>query len=330
MRRRDLIKGLVGSAAAWSLAARAQQTDQVRRIGVLWPWAESDPVARSWATAFATRLRELGWVEGSNLRIDHRWAGGDMTRITTLAKELVELQPDVLLGTVSTAALVLRQYTLAIPIVFVQTTDPVASGLVTNLARPEGNTTGFAVAAEFGIGGKWLEMLKECAPGLNRAALLFDPATPTSAFYVRAMEPAARSLGVQLLPFPMQSDADIERAFAEFAVKPHGGIITLATGSTLAHRGRIIALAAQYRLPATYPFRFFVTDGGLMSYGVDVPELYRQAATYVDRILKGAKLADLPVQQPTKYELVINRKTAAALGLVIPDKLLSTADEVIE
>ena len=296
---------------------------------MLWPWAESDPVARSWATAFATRLRELGWVEGTNLRIDHRWAAGDMTRLTALAKELVELQTDVLLGTVSTAAQVLRQYTLAIPIVFVQATDPVTSGLVTNLARPEGNTTGFATA-EFGIGGKWLETLKECAPGLNRAALLFDPASSPWPLYVRAMEPAARSLGMQLLPFPIKSDADIERAFVEFAVKPHGGIITLPTANTIAHRGRIIALAAQYRLPAMYPYSFFVTEGGLVSYGVDVPELYRKAATYVDQILKGAKLADLPVQQPTKYELVINRKTVAALGLVIPDKLLSTADELIE
>jgi putative ABC transport system substrate-binding protein len=235
MRRREFIRLLGGAATAWPIVAHAQQPEPMRRIGVLWPWADSDPAVRSWATAFATRLRELGWAEGSNLRIDHRWAGGDMTRLASLAMELVELQPDVLLGTVATVAQVLRQYTLAIPIVFVQATDPVASGLVTNLARPEGNTTGFATA-EFGIGGKWLETLKECAPGLNRAALLFDPASAPWALYVRAMEPAARSLGVQLLPFPVQSDAGIERAFAEFAVKPLGGIITLPTAGTIAHR----------------------------------------------------------------------------------------------
>ena len=329
MRRRDFIKGIAGSVTAWPLAVRAQQTDRMRRIGVLWILAESDPVARTYTTAFVTRLGELGWVEGSNLRIDYRWAGGDFTRLPTLAKELVELQPDVLLGTVTTVAQVLRQYTLAIPIVFVQATDPVASGLVTNLARPEGNTTGFATG-EFGMAGKWLESLKQCAPSLNRAALLFDPGSAPWTLYVRAMEPAARSLGVQLQPFPVQSDADVERAFAEFAVKPQGGIITLPTASTVAHRGRIIALAAQYRLPAMYPYRFFVTDGGLISYGVDVPELYRQAATYVDRILKGSKPADLPVQQPTKYELVINLKTAKALGLTIPQSLLATADEAVE
>jgi len=329
MKRRDFIT-LVGSAAtAWPLAARAQQPEPTRRIGVLWPWAESDPVVRSFTTAFATRLREAGWVEGSNLRIDYRWAGGDMTRVASLAKELVELQPDVLVGTVNTVAQALRQYTLGIPIVFVQAGDPVASGLVTNLARPEGNTTGFTTG-EFGMAGKWLEALKECAPSLNRAALLFDPGSAPWTLYVRAMEPAARSLGVQLQPFPVQSDADVERAFAEFAVKPQGGIITLPTASTVAHRGRIIALAAQYRLPAMYPYRFFVTDGGLISYGVDVPELYRQAATYVDRILKGSKPADLPVQQPTKYELVINLKTAKALGLTIPQSLLATADEAVE
>ena len=279
--------------------------------------------------AFTTRLREVGWLEGSNLRIEYRWAGGDMTRVPSLAKELVELQPDVLVGTVNTVAQALRQYTLGIPIVFVQAGDPVASGLVTNLARPEGNTTGFATG-EYEIGGKWLETLRECTPGLNRVALLFDPASQPWTLYARAIEPAARSLDVQLLPLPVQSDADIERAFAEFATKTNSGVIAFPTASVLARRSEIIAFAAKHRLPTMYPYRFFVTDGGLISYGVDVPELYRKAATYVDRILKGAKPADLPVQQPTKYELVVNLKTAKALGLKIPESFLTRADEVIE
>jgi putative ABC transport system substrate-binding protein len=329
IRRRQFISALGGTALAWPFAARAQQSDRVRRIGVLVPQAESDPEQRSWITAFATRLRELGWTQGKNLQIDYRWAGGDPTRMPTLAKELIEQQPDVLLAATPTAAVAARQYTLAIPIVFTQVVDPVAFGLVTNLARPEGNITGFTVF-EFAIGGKWVQLLKECAPSVTRAAIFFDPSSTPWPQYVRAIETAARSLGVQLIPFPVQSDAEIERAFAEFITKPSGAIIAIPSGSVLLHREKIIALAARHRLPAMYPYRLFVVEGGLMSYGTDLLDQYRQAASYVDRILKGEKPADLPVQLPTKYQLVINLKTAKAQGLTVPPLMLSRADEVIE
>jgi putative tryptophan/tyrosine transport system substrate-binding protein len=326
MRRRQFIAGL-GSAAAWPVAARAQQR-KLRRVGALMPQAESDPEQQSWTTVFATRLRELGWTQGENVQIDYRWGGGD-PRFAPLAKELVELQPDVLLAATTTAALVLRQYTLTIPIVFTQVSDAVAAGLVTNLARPEGNITGFN-NFEFATAGKWLNLLKECSPGLTRAAIIFDPASSPWSMYVRAIEAAARSLAVGLIPFPVQSDAEIERALAGFARAANGGIVALPTGSVVLHCRKIIALAAQHSLPAMYPYRFFVAEGGLMSYGTNLPDLYRQAASYVDRILRGEKPVDLPVQQPTKFDLVINLKTAKALGLIIPETLLATADEVIQ
>jgi putative ABC transport system substrate-binding protein len=329
MRRRNLIAGLASTTAAWPVAARAQQPERVRRIGLLVPQSENDPAWQTNIAAFATRLRELGWIDGNNARIDYRWAGGDMARMTSLAKELVELQPDVLFAVAVTTTQALRQFTLSIPIVFAQVADPVASGLVTNLAHPEGNTTGFA-NYEYALCGKWLETLKECVPDLTRVALLFDPESVPWSLYVRQIEAAARPIGVQPIPFPVRGDLEIERALSEFATKPLGGIITIPTGGTVAHRSKIIALAAQYRLPAIYPYRFFVTDGGLMSYGNDLPEMYRQAANYVDRILRGEKPADLPAQLPTKFELVINLKTAKALGLSIPQTLRATANEVIE
>jgi putative ABC transport system substrate-binding protein len=327
-RRREFIT-LVGGAAAWPLAARAQQGERMRRIGVLMPQAESDPERRSWTTAFATRLRQLGWRQGENAQIDYRWLGGDTTRAASLAKELVDLQPDVLLAATPTVAVALRQYTLALPIVFTQVPDPVAAGLVTNLARPEGNITGFTIF-EFAIGGKWLEALKECVPGLTRAGVFFDPGSSPWPLYLRAIEAAAPSLGVKLIPFPVQSDAEIERAFAGFATEPNGAIIAIPTATVVRRREKIIALAAGHRLPAMYPYRFFVADGGLMAYGTDLADLYRRAAFYVDRILKGEKPADLPVQNPTKFEFVINIKTAKALGLTVPPGLLVRADEVIE
>jgi putative ABC transport system substrate-binding protein len=329
MRRRDFITLLGGAAATWPVAARAQRREQMRRIGVLMPQSENDPALQTNITAFATRLRELGWIDGNNVRIDYRWAGGDMARVTSLAKELVELRPNVLFAAAVTPTQALRQFTLTIPIVFAQVADPVASGLVTNLAHPEGNTTGFA-NFEYALSGKWFETLKECVPDLTRVALIFDPQSVPWSLYVRQIEAAARPAGVQPIPFPVQGDPEIERAFSEFATKSLGGIITLPTGGTVAHRSKIIALAAQYRLPAIYPYRFFVTDGGLMSFGNDLPEMYRQAANYVDRILRGEKPADLPAQLATKFELVINLKTAKALGLSIPQTLRATADEVIE
>jgi len=327
MKRRGFIVGLAG-AAAWPLAPRAQQGGRVRRVGRLSTQIESDQVAQSWMTAFSARLQELGWKEGENLRIDYRWGDG-ATPISTLAKELVELQPDALLATNLGSALALRQYTLAIPIVFTQIADPVALGQVSNLARPEGNITGFT-SFEFTIGGKWVEALKECVPDLRRAAVFFDPRVPSWAEYVRAIEAAAPSLGVRLIPSPVQNDAEIERAFAAFATEPSGAVIVAPTGITVSRREKIIALAARHRLPAIYPYRFYAAEDGLMSYGTDVANQYRQAASYVDRLLKGEKLADLPVQQPTKFELVINLKTAKALGLTAPETLLVRADQVIE
>jgi putative tryptophan/tyrosine transport system substrate-binding protein len=327
--RRNFITLLGGSAVVRPLSARAQQAERMQRIGVLTTQAESDQEVRSWMTAFVTRLQELGWTEGQNIRIDFRWGGGDATRIAPLAKELIALQPDVLLAGNNSCAVALRQYTFAIPIVFTLVGDPVAAGLVTNLARPEGNVTGFA-NFEFSIGGKWLELLKECAPSLRRAAVFFDPSTPPWFLYVRAIEAAAPSLGVQLIPFSVQSDAEIERAFATFATEPNGAVILVPTTSVVLRREKIIALVGRHRLPAIYPYRFFVTEGGLMSYGNDVADQYRQAASYVHRLLKGEKPADLPVQQPTKFLFAINLKTAKALGLTIPASLLALADAVIE
>jgi putative ABC transport system substrate-binding protein len=329
MRRREFITLLGGAAAALPLAARAQQPDRMRRIGVLMSGAENDPVARSYITAFATRLREFGWTEGKNLRIDYRWGGGVSTHMPPLAQELVSLQPDALLAATAVSAAALRQYTLTIPIVFTQVGDPVAFGLVTNLARPNGNITGFT-SFDYAIGGKWLQALKECAPGLTRVAVFFESGNPSSTQYVPAIEAAAWSLGVRLVPSPVQSDTDIERAFAAFATEPNGAVIAVPTAGVVRHRGQIIAFAAKHRLPAMYPYRFFAVEGGLMSYGTDLPSHFRQAALYVDRILKGEKPSELPVQQPTRFELVINLNTAKSLGLTVPTGLLVRADEVIE
>ena len=329
MRRRDFITLLGGAAAAWPVAARAQQPDRMWRIGVLLSQAESDPVARSFTTAFASRLRELGWIEGKNLRIDYRWGGGDATHMLPLAKELVALKPDALLAATAVSAAALRQYTLTIPIVFTQVGDPVAFGLVTNLARPTGNITGFT-PFDYAIGGKWLEALKECAPSLTRVAVFFESGNPSSTQYVPAIEAAASLLGVGLVPSPVKSDTEIERAFAVFAAEPNSAVIAVPTAAVVRHRGQIIALAAEHRLPAMYPYRFFAAEGGLMSYGTDLIHQFRQAALYIDRILKGEKPSGLPVQQPTRFELVINLKTAKALGLTVPIGLLVRADDVIE
>jgi ABC-type uncharacterized transport system substrate-binding protein len=328
-KRREFITLIGGAAATWPLAAPAQQADRMRRIGMLVPQAENDPEQRSWVAAFTKRIHELGWTQGTNVQIDYRWADGDTTRMAALAKELVERKPDVIFAATVTAVVAFRLYTLAIPIVFTQVADPVAAGLVTNLARPEGNVTGFTVY-EFSIGAKWIEALKECAPNLTRAAILFDPGSLPSTGYLRAVEAAARALGVPLIPLPVQSDAEIEHAFTKFASEPNGAVIVLPTASTLFRRKMIIALAAQHHLPTMYPYRLFAAEGGLMSYGIDLAYQYRQAATYVDRILKGEKAADLPVQLPTKFDLVINLITAKALGLEIPPTLLARADEVIE
>ena len=329
MRRREFISLLGSGAVAWPLAARAQQPEQMRRIGVLLSQAESDSVAQSYIATFGARLRELGWTEGKNLLIDYRWGGGNTTRMPPLARELVVLQPHALLAATAVSAVQLRQYTLTIPIIFTQVGDPVALGLVTNLARPNGNITGFT-SFDYAIGGKWLQALKECAPGLARVAVFFESGNPSSIQYVTAIEAAASSVGVGLVPSPVQSEMEIEQAFAGFQAAGIGAVIAVPTAAVLRHRGQIIALAARHRLPAIYPYRFFAVEGGLMSYGTDMSNQFRQAALYIDRILKGEKPSDLPVQQPTKFELIINLTTAKALGLTPPTGLLVRADEVIE
>src|SRR5262249_6845342 len=326
--RRDFIT-LFGGAATWPLAARAQQPERTRRIGVFIQVAEGDPQARIEIAAFLRGLQELGWSEGRNLRVDTRWGGGDADRIRKYAAELVALAPEVVLALGGTVAGALQQASGTVPIVFVNVTDPVGRGYVASLAQPVRNATGFT-SFEFGMGGKWLEVLKEIAPRVTRAAVLRDPAIPAGIGYLAAIHALAPSIGVQVIPVDVRTTSDIERAVAAFARTPMGGLIVTADPAAIVHREAIITLAARHPLPAIYPYRFFVTSGGLISYGLDTIEQYRLAASYVDRILKGEKSADLPVQAPTKYELVINLKTAKDLGLTVPDALLARADEVIE
>ena len=328
MKRREFIT-LLGGTGVWPLAARAQQPDRVRRVGFLISTAETDQEARAWITAFERRLAELGWADGRNVRIEYRFGEGDATRMPQLAKELLELRPDAVLAATFSAATAMRQQTLSIPIVFVMVADAVSAGFVTNLARPEGNITGIT-NFEFSIGGKWLQVIKECAPAVNSVAVIFDPANPTWAPYLRTVEAAAPTFGMQLTPAGVTNAADIDRDITAFSRKPNGAIVVIPAPVTVLHRDKIIAMAAQHRLPAVYPYRFYALSGGLVSYGVDLLESYRRAASYVDRILKGAKPADLPVELPTKFELVINLKTAKALGITVPPTLLATASELIE
>ena len=328
MKRRDFIT-LLGGAAAWPLAASAQQAKRMRRIGLLMPFAESDSDAQANITAFRQALEMLGWKDSGNVRIDYRWGGGETERIRAYASELVRLQPDVILVSSPLVLQPLLQETRSIPIVFTQITDPVGSGFVASLAHPGGNVTGFAIA-EFSMYGKSLEMLKEVAPHVARVAVLLNPEQAPQAGMWRAIEAAAPSLRVQVTAADVRDSADIKRAIDAFASESNGGLIVLPNVPTIVHRKVIIALAAQHRLPAVYTFRQFVTDGGLISYGPHRVDQYRQAAGYVDRILRGEKPADLPVQQPTKFELAINLKTAKALGLDVSPAFLARADEVIE
>ena len=328
MKRREFIT-LLGGTGVWPLAARAQQPDRVRRVGFLISTAETDQEARAWITAFERRFAELGWVDGRNVRIEYRFGEGNATRMPQLAKELLELRPDAVLAATFSAATAMRQQTLSIPIVFVMVADAVSAGFVTNLARPEGNITGIT-NFEFSIGGKWLQVIKECAPAVSSVAVIFDPANPTWAPYLRTVEAAAPTFGMQLTPAGVTNAADIDRDITAFSRRPNGAIVVIPAPVTVLHRDKIIAMAAQHRLPAVYPYRFYALSGGLVSYGVDLLESYRRAASYVDRILKGAKAADLPVELPTKFELVINLKTAKALGITVPPTLLATASELIE
>jgi ABC-type uncharacterized transport system substrate-binding protein len=327
--RREFISLLGGAAATWPLTARAQQAERVRRVGVLMHLAADDPEGQPRITAFEQGLRELGWAVGRNLRIDYRWAAGDPDRLRKYAAELAALAPDVILAGGGTPLVVaLQQATATVPIVFVGVADPVGAGLVGSLARPGSNATGFTVY-EYSISGKWLELLKEIAPRVTRAAVIRELAIAGTG-QLGAIQSVAPSLGVELFPIGVRDAGEIERAVMAFSRGSNGGLIVTGSPSTLVHRHQIITLAARHLLPAVYPYRYFVASGGLVSYGPDVIDQFRSAASYVDRILKGEKPADLPVQAPTKYELVVNAKTAKQLGLVIPPTLLARADEVIE
>jgi ABC-type uncharacterized transport system substrate-binding protein len=330
MRRREFITLLGGATAAWPLAARAQQVERMRRIAMLTPYAESDPEAQAWFEAFARGMQELGWTDGSNIRIDVRWAGGEVDRIQRLAKELVDLRPEVVFAMTTPSVNAVLRETHTIPIVFTQVTDPVAQGLVESLIRPTGTITGFTIL-EPEIGGKLVQILKEIAPATTHAGVIFNPdSAPYHRLYMSSMEAAAASFAMTAFEAPAHSRAEIEAAISALTHEAAGGVIAMSDGFTMIHRDLIISLAARYRLPASYPFRVFAANGGLISYGVDLRDMQRRAAGYVDRILKGAKPADLPVQQPTKFELVINLRTAKALGLEVPATLLARADEVIE
>jgi putative ABC transport system substrate-binding protein len=329
MRRREFIAGL-GSAAAWPVVARAQQGDRVRRISMFRELDESDPLAKASVSAFIQALAGLGWTDGRNVQMDFRWAGGDNNaKIRALAQELVGLQPDVILTASTTATAALQRETRTIPIVFAAVADPVASGFVERLDRPSGNITGFAVF-EDSLGGKWLELLSEIAPGLKRAAIMFNPDTSPASAYMPSFEMAARSLKVEPITAPVHSDVEIETAIIALGREPGGGLVVMPDTFTVAHRAPIISAAARNNAPTVYQLSTFARDGGLLSYGPDLVDMYRRAASYVDRILRGAKPAELPVQLPTKYEMIVNLKTARALGLTVPQSILLRADEVIE
>jgi len=332
MRRREFIT-LVGGMAAGLLAphdAIAQPSDRIRRIAMLSGFAATDAEAQARVAALQQGLKEVGWLEGRNLSFDFRWGTGERDQMRAFARELIELKPDLILGMTTPAVTALVEETKTIPILFVNIVDPLGRGLISNMARPGGNVTGF-LNFEFSMGGKWLETLKQIAPAVRSVALLFNPHTaPYANFFIRVAEAAAPSFGVEPIAAGVHDDGELERAVADFAAKPAGGLIILPDSFTTGHRDLIIALAARYRLPAVYPLRVFAASGGLISAGGDPIDIFRRAASYVDRILKGANPGDLPVQTPTKFELVINLKTANALGLNVQPMLLARADEVIE
>jgi putative tryptophan/tyrosine transport system substrate-binding protein len=329
VKRREFITLVGGAVATWPLAARAQQAERMRRIGVLMNIREDDAQAQSRMEAFLHGLQPLGWVVGRNLQIDVRWAAADADLFRKYATELVALEPEVIFACTNSAVAPLQQATHTLPIVFTITVDPVGAGFVASLARPGGNTTGFLLY-EYSISGKWLELLKQIAPSVTRAAVLRDPGTAAGIGQFAAIQAVAAPFGVELSPVDVRDVGQIEQAITAFAHEPNGGLIVTGSPSQAVRRKLIVTLAARHRLPAVYPFRYMAIEGGLISYGPEIIDQYRRAAQYVDRILKGEKPADLPVQAPTKYELVINLKTAKALGLDVPDSLLARADEVIE
>ena len=329
MKRRDFL-GVLGGTVAWPLTARAQKPERMRRIGILMGLAEDDPETIRRLAKLRQELVRFGWTEGSNIRIDIRFApAGAHALALALAKELLALRPDVILAHSAQIAGVIQRETRAIPIVFVNVSDPIGAGLVASLARPGGNFTGL-LHYEAGIVGKWLALLKDIAPRLARAALVADPKSPVYDYFVRSANAAAPTLAIKIVPGPVENAADIEHFLDTFARLPDGGLLAPPDITTLTHRNLLVALVARYRLPAVYSIRTFVTAGGLMSYGTNQVDMFGQTASYIDQILRGAKPADLPVQAPTKYETVLNIKTAKALGLTIPPALLVAADEVIE
>jgi putative ABC transport system substrate-binding protein len=329
MRRRDFIT-LVGGATTWPLAAHAQQPEKIHRIGVLSSLAETDPEAQAWDAAFRKRLIELQWIDGRNVHIDYRWGAGSVDRMQQFAKELVRLNPDVLVTISTPATAALQAETRTIPIVFAWVSDPVGSRFVSSLANPGGNITGF-INIEASVIGKWLTLMREIAPQVSRIGFLFNPQTaPFAQYYLYTFRSAAAALAIEAIDAPVHSTEEVEAFMTKLGREAGAGLVIMSDTSMNVYRKTIYSLAERYRLPAIYPYRFFVTEGGLMSYGIDVADLLRGAASYVDRILRGEKPSELAVQQPTKFELVINAKTAKALGLTIPQTLLATADELIE
>jgi len=329
MRRREFLKVAAGSAGIWPLAAHAQQPEPMRRIGVLMNRAANDPDGQARLAAFKQNLQQLGWTDGGNVRVDTRWGEDDVERERRYAAELVALAPDVILASGTLSVAPLKRSSRTLPIVFVGVVDPVGGGIVDSLARPGGNATGFLVF-EYSLGAKWLDLLRQIAPSVTRVAVLRDPDIPSGTAMFGVIQSAAQSVGLEVSPVGMRGAGEIERAVAEFARPAHGGLIVTPGASVSVHRDLIVTLAARHKLPAVYPYRFLVAAGGLMSYSPDQVDEFRRAAGYVDRILKGEKPGDLPVQAPTKYELVINLKTAKVLGLTMPQSLLASADEVIE
>jgi putative ABC transport system substrate-binding protein len=329
IRRREFIATLSGAAATWPCAAHTEQAEQIRRIGVLMRMAADDSEAKAELAAFLQGLQALGWTEGRNVRIDTRWAAGDSSHIRRYAAELVTLKEDVILASGGTVVEALQQASRTVPIVFVDVTDPVGRGYIASLAQPGSNATGFT-SFEYSISVKWLELLKQIEPSVTRVAVLRDPSITAGIGQWAAIHAVASSFGVEVSPIDVRNASDMEHAITAFSRRQHGGLIASTDPSTIAHRDLILALAARYQLPAVYPFRYIVAKGGLAAYGPDILDQCQNAAAYVDRILKGVKPAELPVQAPTKFELVINLKTAKALGLEIPPPLLARADEVIE